>query len=74
MGDPGESQARGKVGGRETQREIVFERVFVIRFGLAVSRWAGKGRTSVRYRFSSPFSSERLWFVDSLVTLSITSY
>ena len=33
------------------------------------------GRTSVRYRFGSPFSSERLWFVDTgLVTLSITSY
>ena len=32
------------------------------------------GRTSVRYRFGAPFSSKRLWFVDSLVTLSITSY
>ena len=33
------------------------------------------GRTSVRYRFGSPFSSERLWFVDTgLVTLSITSH
>ena len=29
-------------------------------------------RTSVRFRFGSPFSSKRLWFVDSLVTLSIT--
>ena len=32
------------------------------------------GRTTVGYRFGSPFSSKRLWFVDSLVTLSITSY
>ena len=32
------------------------------------------GRTSVGYRFGSPFSSKRLWFVDSLMTLSITSY
>ena len=32
--------------------------------------------TSVRNRFGSPFSSERLWFVDTvlIVTLSITSY
>ena len=37
------------------------------RFGLAVSR-----RTSVRYRFGSHFSSKLLWFVDSLVTLSLT--
>ena len=25
------------------------------------------GRTSVRYRFGSPFSSERLWFVDTVL-------
>ena len=27
------------------------------------------GRTSVRYRFGSPFSSERLWFVDTVLWL-----
>ena len=32
------------------------------RFGLAV-----RGRTSVRYRFGSPFSSKRLWFVDTVL-------
>ena len=31
-------------------------------FGLAVI-----GRTSVRYRFGSPFSSKRLWFVDTVL-------
>ena len=42
----------------------------VSRFGLAVRRLVS-GRTSVRYRFGSPFSSKRLWFVDTcLVTLS----
>ena len=25
------------------------------------------GRTSVRYRFDSPFSSERLWFEDTVL-------
>ena len=25
------------------------------------------GRTSVRYRFGSPFSSKRLWFVDTVL-------
>ena len=39
----------------------------VSRFGLAVgvrlvSRW-----TSVRIRFGSPFSSGRLWFVDTVL-------
>ena len=27
------------------------------------------GRTSVRYRFGSPFSSKRLWFVDTVLWL-----
>ena len=32
-------------------------------------------RTSVRYRFCCPFSSKRLWFVDTVLwTLSVTSY
>ena len=30
--------------------------------------------TSARFRFGSPFSSKRLWLVDSLVTLSTTFY
>ena len=29
----------------------------------------GSGRTSVRYHFGSPFSSERLWFVDTVLWL-----
>ena len=42
-------------------------------------QWAGlaqrqgvklvSGRTSVRYRFGSPFSSKRLWFVDTVLWL-----
>ena len=37
----------------------------VSRFGLAVRLVSG--RTSVRYRFGSPFSSKRLWFVDTVL-------
>ena len=46
---------------------------FVSRFGLAVRQAEAEGkrlvsgRTSVRYRFGSPFSSERLWFVDTVL-------
>ena len=44
------------------QREIVG----VSRFGLAVSRYRlVSGRTSVRHRFGFPFSSKRLWFVNT---------
>ena len=39
----------------------------VSRFGLTVRLVSG--RTSVRYRFGSPFSSERLWFVDIVLRL-----
>ena len=39
----------------------------VSRFGLAVRLVSG--RTSVRYRFGSPFSSKRLWFVDTVLWL-----
>ena len=43
---------------------------FVSRFGLAVRRYRlVSGRTSVRYRFGSPFSSKRLWFVDAVLWL-----
>ena len=43
--------------------------VFVSRFGLAVKRLRlVSGRTSVRYRFGSPFSSKRLWFVDTVTS------
>ena len=35
------------------------------RFGLAVRPVSG--RTSVRYLFGSPFSSKRLWFVDTVL-------
>ena len=34
--------------------------------------WQALRRTAVRYRFSSPFSSKGLWFVDSFVALYIT--
>ena len=34
-------------------------------FALAVRLVSG--RTSVRYRFGSPFSSKRLWFVDTVL-------
>ena len=38
------------------------------RFGLAVRGYRlVSGRTSVRYRFGSPFSSKRLWFVDTVL-------
>ena len=37
----------------------------VSRFGLAVRLVSG--RTSVRYRFGSPFSLKRLWFVDTVL-------
>ena len=39
----------------------------VSRFGLAVRLVSG--RTSVRYRFGSPFSSKRLWFVNTVLWL-----
>ena len=42
---------------------------FVSRFGLAVSVRLVSGRTSVRYRFGSPFSPIRLWFVDTVLWL-----
>ena len=42
---------------------------FVSRFGLAVRRSLVSGRTSVRYRFGSPFFSKRLWFVDTVLWL-----
>ena len=43
---------------------------FVSRFGLAVRCYRlVSGRTSVRYRFGSPFSSKRLWFVDIVLWL-----
>ena len=38
---------------------------FVNRFGLAVRLVSG--RTSVRYRFGSSFSSKRLWFVETVL-------
>ena len=42
----------------------VSRHLLVSRLGLAVSR-----RTSVRYRFGSPFSSKGLWFVDTVFWL-----
>ena len=44
-------------------------RVQVRRFGLAVIKGVRliSGRTSVRFRFGSPFSSKRLWFVDIIL-------
>ena len=58
----------------QSKTEFLYNFFYVSRFGLAVRLVSG--RTSVRYRFGSPFSSKRLWFVDTddLVTLSITSY
>ena len=49
---------------------------FVSRFGLAVRRYGlVSGRTSVRYRFGSPFSSKRFVVCGHcLVTLFIISY
>ena len=42
----------------------------VSRFGLVVKGVRlVSGRTSVRYRFGSPFSSKRLWFVDTVLWL-----
>ena len=41
--------------------------IIVSRFGLAVRRRLVSGRTSVRYHFGSPFSSKRLWFVDTVL-------
>ena len=43
------------------------------RFGLAVRRWAGKRKDSVRYRFGSPFSSKVVVCGHCLVTLSLTT-
>ena len=45
--------------------------------GAHVSRFGVRlvsGRTSVRYRFGSPgpFSSKRLWFVDTVLTLTLS--
>ena len=37
--------------------------------GLAGGKALVGGRTSVRYRFGSPFSSKRLWFVDTVLWL-----
>ena len=39
---------------------------FVSWFGLAEDVKLVSGRTSVQYHFSSPFSSKRLWFVDTV--------
>ena len=44
----------------------------VRRFGLAVRRWAGKQKDSVRICFGSPFSSEVVVCGHCLVTLSFT--
>ena len=42
----------------------------VSRFGLVVRRYRlVSGRASVRYRVGSPFSSKRLWFVDTVLRL-----
>ena len=43
------------------------------RFGLAVRRRLESGRTSVRYRFGSPFSSKVVVCGHCLVTLSLTT-
>ena len=43
--------------------------VNVSRFGLAVRRRLVRGRILVRCRFGSPFSTKRLWFVDTVLWL-----
>ena len=53
---------------------IIISTRTVSRFGLAVGVRLVSGRTSVRYRFGSPFSSERLWFGTLSCDLSITCY
>ena len=46
-------------------KRVIF---FVNRFGLAVRCYGlVSGWTSVQYRFGSPFSSERLWFADTVL-------
>ena len=76
MKDPGERARQGaKGGGRETQREIVFERVFEIQFGLAVSRWAGKWKDLSSIPLQLSFLFRKVVVCGHcLVTLSINSY
>ena len=54
--------------GMGTMVKVLKHRGVVSRFGLAVrlTRLVS-GRASVRYRFGSPFSSKRLWFVDTVL-------
>ena len=52
------------VSGRGNQRETERQRDRESRFGLAVMR---SRRAAARFRFGSPFSSKRLWFVDTVL-------
>ena len=74
------NQTRYLIGTPLTLNRLIDDRLYsailrsleqhVSRFGLAVRRYRMVSeRTSVRYRFGSPFSSKRLWFVDTVLWL-----